>query len=216
MGQKINALLFRLPVDESRRKARWVANKKNFPKLLAEDVQIRQFITERLKYSVTEPIIERASDGRVRLTIPTARPGMVIGRKGQDLEILKAALEKLIKRDVLIDIQEIKNPDVVAELVAENIALQLERRIPFRRAMKKSLESAMAAGNVEGIRVRCSGRLGGAEIARTEEYKKGRVPLHTIRANIDYGFRESRTTYGIIGVKCWICKKEEDSNKLRR
>jgi small subunit ribosomal protein S3 len=159
--------------------------------------------------AVPRIFIERAGN-RVRVKIFTARPGVVIGRKGAEVENIKAELAKLTGKDVLLDIQEVKKPEAEAQLVAENIALQLERRVAFRRAMKKAVELAMSNG-VEGIRIQCSGRLGGAEIARREWQRKGRVPLHTLRENIDYGFSEAHTVYGKIGVKCWICKKDADA-----
>ncbi|MGF1530651.1 MAG: 30S ribosomal protein S3 [Puniceicoccaceae bacterium] len=209
MGQKVNPIGFRLSVRRNWR-ARWYARKKDFPATLNEDSIIRKIVHQRLKAaSVPHVFIERASN-RVRVTIYTARPGAVIGRKGQDLEKLKAELLKKVGREVLIDIQEIKKPDLVAKLVAENVALQLERRISFRRAMKKAVQTSMAMG-AEGIRIQVSGRLGGADIARTEQQRAGRVPLHTLRENIDYGFAEARTVYGIIGIKCWLCLKPQDT-----
>jgi small subunit ribosomal protein S3 len=166
---------------------------------------------EKLKLaSVPRIFIERASN-RVRVKIYTARPGVVIGRKGQEVEKIKDDLAKLTGKEILLDIQEVKKPEIEAQLVAENVALQLERRIAFRRAMKKAVEMSMALG-AEGIRIQCSGRLGGADIARREWQRKGRVPLHTLREHIDYGFSEAQTVYGKIGVKCWICKKEADAN----
>jgi small subunit ribosomal protein S3 len=157
-----------------------------------------------LRYaSVPRIFIERAS-GRIRVKIFTARPGIVIGRKGQELEKLKAQLNKKIGKDIMLDIQEVKRPDLSAQLVAENVALQLERRIAFRRAMKRAVQTTMSLG-ADGIRIQCAGRLGGADIARTEQQRQGRVPLQTLRANINYGFSEASTVYGIIGVKCWIC-----------
>jgi small subunit ribosomal protein S3 len=159
--------------------------------------------------AVPRIFIERAGN-RVRVKIFTARPGVVIGRKGAEVENIKAELAKLTGKDVLLDIQEVKKPEIEAQLVSENIALQLERRVAFRRAMKKAVEMAMNLG-AEGIRIQCSGRLGGAEIARREWQRKGRVPLHTLRENIDYGFSEAHTVYGKIGVKCWICKKDADA-----
>jgi len=147
--------------------------------------------------------IERAS-GRIRVKIFTARPGIVIGRKGQELEKLKVQKKKKIGKDIMLDIQEVKRPDLSAQLVAENVALQLERRIAFRRAMKRAVQTTMSLG-ADGIRIQCAGRLGGADIARTEQQRQGRVPLQTLRANINYGFSEASTVYGIIGVKCWIC-----------
>jgi small subunit ribosomal protein S3 len=210
MGQKTNPIGFRLAVRRNWQ-SRWYANKKDFPKLLNEDQVIREKLMEKLKQaSVPRIFIERASN-RVRVKIYTARPGIVIGRKGQEVENIKAELAKITGKDILLDIQEVKKPEIEAQLVAENVALQLERRIAFRRAMKKSVEMAMTLG-AEGIRIQCSGRLGGADIARREWQRKGRVPLHTLRENIDYGFSEAHTVYGKIGVKCWICKKESDNS----
>ncbi|MCX6938117.1 MAG: 30S ribosomal protein S3 [Verrucomicrobia bacterium] len=207
MGQKTNPTGFRLAVRRNWQ-SRWYATKKDFAKLLLEDQLIRSTLMEKLKAaSVPKIFIERASN-RVRVKIYTARPGIVIGRKGAEVEIIKADLAKLTGKEVLLDIQEIKKPEIEAGLVAENVALQLERRIAFRRAMKKAVETAMSLG-AEGIRIQCSGRLGGSDIARREWQRKGRVPLHTLRENIDYGFFEAKTLYGKIGVKCWILKKEE-------
>ena len=207
MGQKTNPTGFRLAVRRNWQ-SRWYASKKDFAKLLKEDQLIRSALMEKLKAaSVPKIFIERASN-RVRVKIYTARPGIVIGRKGAEVEVIKADLAKLTGKEVLLDIQEIKKPEIEAGLVAENVALQLERRIAFRRAMKKAVETAMSLG-AEGIRIQCSGRLGGADIARREWQRKGRVPLHTLRENIDYGFFEAQTVYGKIGVKCWICKKDE-------
>jgi small subunit ribosomal protein S3 len=207
MGQKTNPTGFRLAVRRNWQ-SRWYATKKDFAKLLHEDQIIRNTLMEKLKAaSVPKIFIERASN-RVRVKIYTARPGIVIGRKGAEVEVIKADLAKLTGKEVLLDIQEIKKPEIEAGLVAENVALQLERRIAFRRAMKKAVETAMSLG-AEGIRIQCSGRLGGSDIARREWQRKGRVPLHTLRENIDYGFYEAKTLYGKIGVKCWILKKEE-------
>lgn len=208
MGQKTNPIGFRLPVRRNWR-ARWYAGKKDFPGTLREDLLIRKFLTKRLHgASVPHVFIERASN-RVRVTIYTARPGMVIGRRGQDLEKLKSDLNDLVGREVLMEVQEIRKPDLVATLVAQSVALQLERRISFRRAMKKAVQTTMSLG-AEGIRIQVSGRLGGADIARTEQQRSGRVPLHTMRENIDYGFAEAQTVYGTIGIKCWLCLKPED------
>ena len=210
MGQKTNPVGFRLAVRRNWQ-SRWYASKKDLPALLAEDQVIRAKLMEKLKQaSVPRIFIERAGN-RVRVKIYTARPGIVIGKKGQLVEEMKAELAKITNKEVLLDIQEVKKPEIEAQLVAENVALQLERRIAFRRAMKKAVEMAMALG-AEGIRIQCSGRLGGADIARREWQRKGRVPLHTLRENIDYGFSEAQTVYGKIGVKCWICKKESDNN----
>lgn len=205
MGQKVNPIGFRLPVRRNWQ-SRWYATKKDFPVLLKEDNDIREFLGKKLRYAAVPLIsIERAGD-RVRVKIYTARPGVVIGRKGQELDKLKDELKEFCKRDVLLDIQEVKKPDLVAKLVAENIALQIERRVSFRRAMKKAMQTAMSMG-ADGIKVQCSGRLGGAEIARTEWLRVGRIPLHTLRENIDFGFVEAFTVYGKIGIKCWICNK---------
>ena len=210
MGQKTNPTGFRLAVRRNWQ-SRWYANKKDFPKLLLEDSIIRSKLMEKLKQaSVPRIFIERASN-RVRVKIYTARPGIVIGRKGQEIEKIKDELAKLTGKEILLDIQEVKKPEIEAALVAENVALQLERRIAFRRAIKKSIQIAMSLG-IDGIKIQCSGRLGGADIARREWQRKGRVPLHTLRENIDYGFSEAKTVYGKIGVKCWICKKEADNN----
>ncbi|WP_404425617.1 30S ribosomal protein S3 [Nibricoccus sp. IMCC34717] len=210
MGQKTNPTGFRLAVRRNWQ-SRWFATKKDFAKLLEEDQVIREKLMAKLKQaSVPRIFIERASN-RVRVKIYTARPGIVIGRKGQEIEKIKEELAKLTGKEILLDIQEVKKPEIEAQLVAENVALQLERRIAFRRAMKKAVETAMTLG-AEGIRIQCSGRLGGADIARREWQRKGRVPLHTLRENIDYGFSEARTVYGKIGVKCWICKKDSENN----
>lgn len=207
MGQKTNPIGFRLAVRHNWL-SRWYAKKKDFAALLHEDQIIREKLMEKLKQaSVPRIFIERASN-RVRVKIYTARPGIVIGRKGQEIEKIKDELSKLTGKELLLDIQEVKKPEIEAQLVAENVCLQLERRIAFRRAMKKTVEIAMNLG-AEGIRIQCSGRLGGSDIARREWQRKGRVPLHTLRENIDYGFAEANTVYGKIGVKCWICKKDE-------
>jgi|TARA_A100001015_G_C14991162_1_gene714020 small subunit ribosomal protein S3 len=203
MGQKTHPIGFRLAVTKDW-DSRWYANKNDFPIYVKEDYLIRTFLEEKLRYaSVPRIFIERAS-GRIRVKIFTARPGIVIGRKGQELEKLKAQLNKKIGKDIMLDIQEVKRPDLSAQLVAENVALQLERRIAFRRAMKRAVQTTMSLG-ADGIRIQCAGRLGGADIARTEQQRQGRVPLQTLRANINYGFSEASTVYGIIGVKCWIC-----------
>jgi small subunit ribosomal protein S3 len=207
MGQKVHPTGFRLAVNRDWN-SRWYASKKEFPEFIKEDHTIRTFLTERLRYaSVPKIFIERAS-GRIRVKLFTARPGVVIGRKGAELDKLKDHLNKAIGKDVMLDIQEVKRPDLSAQLVAENVALQLERRIAFRRAMKRAVQTTMAMG-ADGIRVQCGGRLGGADIARTEQQRQGRVPLQTLRANIDYGFSEASTVYGIIGVKCWICLPDD-------
>jgi small subunit ribosomal protein S3 len=211
MGQKTNPTGLRVAVTHDWA-SKWFAEKKDFGKLLAEDRKIRQILKSKLEgASVSKIGIERAAS-RCRITIFTARPGVVIGRKGTEIDKLKEDLSKMTGKEVYVDIQEIKQPEMDAQLVAENVALQLERRVSFRRALKKAVQVAMDFG-AEGIKVRVGGRLGGAEIARVEKYHEGRVPLHTLRANIDYGFAEASTMYGKIGVKCWICKGENRIEK---
>ncbi len=210
MGQKTNPVGFRLSVRRNWQ-SRWYADRKSFPKVLAEDQQIRRILLDKLRFaSVPRVFIERASN-RIRVKIFTARPGIVIGKKGAEIEKIKEDLARMTGKEILLDIQEVRKPEIEAQLVAENVALQLERRISFRRAMKKAVQMAMSLG-AEGIKIRVAGRLGGADIARTEVQRTGRVPLHTLREYIDYGFAEANTVYGIIGVKCWICKKESDIN----
>ncbi len=205
MGQKVNPIGFRLGIHRDW-DSRWFAVKE-YSDFVLEDHKIRSFLKKRLlQAGVSRVEIERASN-KVRIRIYTARPGLVIGKKGVEIENLKRELEKKIDRDIIIDIQEVRKPEIDAQLLAENIALQLVRRVSFRRAMKKSVTSALRFG-AQGIKIACSGRLGGAEMARREWYRKGRVPLHTIRADIDYGFAEAFTTYGVIGVKVTIFKGE--------
>jgi small subunit ribosomal protein S3 len=207
MGQKVNPISLRLGINQNWR-SRWFAPKKEYWKLLNEDIKVRDFVKEKLFYSGVAKIeIERVAN-RLRLIIHTARPGLVIGRKGAEIDNLKEAVSALSHTEIYVDIVEIKQPVVEAQLVAENIALQLTRRVSFRRAMKKAVQSALAAG-AKGIKLSCSGRLGGAEIARREVYKEGSIPLHTLRALIDYGFAEAKTTYGLIGVKVWIFRGQE-------
>lgn len=206
MGQKVHPYGFRLGIIKDW-KSQWFADKKTFPEYLLEDVKIRKFIKKALAQAAISNIeIERAST-RLRVRIFSARPGVIIGRRGAEIDRLKEEIQTITHKEVLIDISEIKNPVIESQLVAENIAFQLEKRIPFRRAMKKAVQSAMNGG-AQGIKIKCSGRLGGAEIARCESYKEGKVPLHTLRADIDYGFAEAFTTYGLIGVKVWIYKGE--------
>jgi small subunit ribosomal protein S3 len=206
MGQKTNPVGLRVAVNKEWR-SKWYADKKDFGKLLAEDRKIRELLKKKLESaSVPKILIERAAT-RCRITILTARPGVVIGRKGAEIDKLKEELSRMTGKEIYVDILEIKQPETDAQLVAENVALQLERRVSFRRAMKKALQTAIDFG-AEGIKVRCAGRLGGAELARVETYHEGRVPLHTLRADIDYGFAEAHTVYGKLGVKCWICKGE--------
>jgi small subunit ribosomal protein S3 len=207
MGQKTHPTGFRLAVTRDW-DSRWYAGKKDFPIYVKEDYMIRSYLTEKLRYAAVPRIfIERASN-RVRVKLYTARPGVVIGRKGAELDKLKDELNRRVGREIMLDIQEVKQPDLSAPLVAENVALQLERRIAFRRAMKRAVQTCMSMG-ADGVRIQISGRLGGADIARTEQTRQGRVPLQTLRANIDYGFAEARTVYGIIGVKCWLCLKDK-------
>jgi small subunit ribosomal protein S3 len=211
MGQKTNPIGLRIAVTRDWR-SKWYAGKKEFGKLLTEDRKIRDLLKKKLESaSVPQILIERAAS-RCRITITTARPGIVIGRKGAEIDKLKEELSKMTGKEIYVDIIEIKTPETDAQLVAENVALQLERRVSFRRAMKKALQTARDFG-AEGIKIRCAGRLGGAELARVEQYHWGRVPLHTLRANIDYGFAEAKTVYGKLGVKCWVCKGEMQKEK---
>ena len=205
LGQKVNPIGFRLGIHRDW-DSRWFAGKE-YKDLVLEDYHIRRFLKKRLfQAGVSKIEIERAAS-KVRIKIHTARPGLVIGKKGAEIENLKGNLEKKIKREIILDIQEVRKPEVDAQLVAESVAMQLVRRISFRRAMKKSVSSALRFG-VQGIKIACSGRLGGAEMARREWYRRGRVPLHTIRADIDYGFAEAFTTYGVVGVKVTLFKGE--------
>ncbi len=212
MGQKVHPVSFRLGINRTW-DSKWFANKE-YSDFIFEDFNIRKFLKKKLlQAGVSKIEIERAAS-KVRIRIYAARPGIIIGKKGVEIERLKTDLEKMIKRDVILDIQEVRKAEVDAQLVAENVAMQLVRRIAFRRAMKKSVSSALRFG-AQGIKISCSGRLGGAEMARREWYREGRVPLHTIRADIDYGFAEAFTTYGVIGVKVIIFKGEilPDKNK---
>lgn len=205
MGQKVNPIGFRLGIHRNW-DSRWFAGRE-YSDFVLEDHNIRKFLKRRLfQAGVSRIEIERAAN-KIRIKIHTARPGLVIGKKGVEIENLKKELEKKIDRETMIDIQEVRKPEVDAQLVAENVALQLVRRISFRRAMKKAVSSALRFGAL-GIKIGCSGRLGGAEMARREWYRKGRVPLHTIRADIDYGFAEAFTTYGVVGVKVTLFKGE--------
>lgn len=207
MGQKVNPIGFRIAANKAWR-SRWYADKKGYGALLHEDLKIREFVHRRLKDGgVPEVIIERYAN-RARITIHTARPGIVIGRKGEGVDKLREELSKLTGKEIYVDIREVKNPDTNAQLVAENIALQLERRVSFRRALKRAMQMAMELGAL-GVKVYASGRLGGAELARREWYKEGTVPLQTLRANVQYGFAEAMTMAGKIGIKVWICNKEE-------
>ena len=205
MGQKVNPIGFRLGIIKTW-DSKWYANA-DFAKLLHEDLKLKGFLKKRLYSSGVSKIeIERAAN-KAKINIYTARPGLIIGKKGSEVETLKKELAKLTSNEIYLNIVEVRKPELDAQLVAENVALQLERRIAFRRAMKKSVTSSLKFG-AKGIRITCSGRLGGAEMSRTEWYREGRVPLHTLRADIDYGFAEAKTTYGLIGVKVLIFKGE--------
>ena len=205
MGQKVNPIGLRLGIVKTW-ESRWYSDKQ-YAGYIIEDHKIRNFLKKKLFHAGISRIEIERSSKRVRLRIYTSRPGIVIGKKGSEIAQLKKELEKMVAHEVLIDIQEIRKPEIDAQLVAENIAMQIERRVAFRRAMKRGMQSAMRFG-AEGVKVICAGRLGGAEMARTEQYREGRVPLHTLRADIDYGFTEARTTYGAIGVKVFIFKGE--------
>lgn len=205
MGQKVHPKGFRLGVTESW-DSRWFA-RREYADLLHEDIKIRNFLKKRLYHAGVSRIdIERAAS-KAKINIHTARPGIVIGKKGAEIEKLKQELGRLTRKETFINIHEVRRPDLDAQLVAENVALQLERRVAFRRAMKEALARAMRMG-AQGMRIQCAGRLGGSEIARTEWYREGRVPLHTLRADVNYGFAEAKTTYGVIGVRVWIFRGE--------
>lgn len=213
MGQKVHPYGFRLGVTKTWR-SRWFA-KQDYAKLLKEDLELKDALRDRLKAAGVSSIEVDRPGNKLRITIQTSRPGIIIGRKGAEIEKLKQDLAKKTKREVFIDIQEVHKPELDAQLVSESIALQLEKRVAFRRAMRKSVDSALRFG-CKGIKVRVSGRLNGAEIARTEWYLQGQLPLHTLRADIDYGFSEAHTTYGIIGIKCWVYKGEILPGGVRR
>jgi len=206
MGQKVNPIGLRLGINRNW-ESRWFPNFKTAPASLGEDHKIRTYLKKELYYAGVANIIIERTVKRLRVTIVAARPGIIIGKKGADIEKLKVAIQKLVGKPISINIKEEKKAQISAQLVAENVATQLERRVAFRRAMKKVMQGAQRGG-AKGIKVAVAGRLGGAEMARTEWYLEGRVPLHTLRAKIDYGFAEAHTTYGIIGVKVWIFKGE--------
>jgi small subunit ribosomal protein S3 len=205
MGQKVHPYGFRLGVTKTWR-SRWFA-KQDYSKLLHEDIELKESLRGRLKSAGVSSIEVDRPGNKLRITIRTSRPGIIIGRKGAEIEKLKQDLAKKTKREVFIDIQEVHKPELDAQLVAESIAMQLEKRVAFRRAMRKAVDSALRFG-CKGIKVRVSGRLNGAEIARSEWYLQGQLPLHTLRADIDYGFAQAYTTYGVIGIKCWVYKGE--------
>lgn len=205
MGQKVNPIGLRLGIVKTW-ESKWYAGK-NYAEYILEDHKIRKFVKEKLFHAGISRIEIERSSKRVRLRIYTSRPGIVIGKKGTEIALLKTELEKMVSHEVLIDIQEVRKPEIDAQLVAENVALQIERRVAFRRAMKRGVSSAMRFG-AKGVKIICAGRLGGAEMARTEWYKEGRVPLHTLRADIDYGFTKAQTTYGVVGIKVFIFNGE--------
>jgi small subunit ribosomal protein S3 len=205
LGQKVNPIGLRLGIVKTW-ESRWFGGK-NYAEYILEDHKLRKYIKDKLYHAGVSRIEIERSSKRVRLRIYTSRPGIVIGKKGAEISQLKNEIEKITDREVLIDIQEVRKPEIDAQLVAENVALQIIRRVAFRRAMKRGVSSAMRFGAL-GVKIICSGRLGGAEMARTEWYREGRVPLHTLRADIDYGFIDARTTYGVIGVKVFIFKGE--------
>ncbi len=210
MGQKVNPISLRLGIVKTW-SSKWYSDKE-YGQNLHEDLAIRKFIKSELKHAgISKVDIERAAD-QIRVNIHTARPGIIIGTRGSEVERIKKSVQKMTTKQVFLNIREVKEPEMDAQLVSESVAIQLERKIAFRRAMKKALSSALRCG-AKGIRINCAGRLGGAEMSRTEFYLEGRVPFHTLRADIDYGFSIARTTYGVIGVKVWIFKGEIISNK---
>lgn len=206
MGQKINPIGFRLAVQKNW-SSRWYANSKQFPEMLQNDIKVRDFLTKKLvNAAVSRIVIERPAKN-AKITIHSARPGVVIGKKGEDIESLRSTLQGMMNVPVHLNIEEVRKPELDATLIAQSIAQQLEKRVMFRRAMKRAMQNAMRLG-AQGIKIMSSGRLNGIEIARTEWYREGRVPLHTLRADIDYGVAEALTTYGIIGIKVWVFKGE--------
>lgn len=215
MGQKVCPIGLRLGITKTW-DSKWFAEKRKYSDLLHEDIKIRNLIKKDFYQAAISKIeLERAASERVRIIINSARPGMIIGRKGQEIESLRQKLSKMTGKDIYLDIREVKRPEIDAQLVAENVSLQIQRRIAFRRAMKRAIASSMRLGAL-GIKIMVSGRLGGAEIARKEWYREGRVPLATLRADIDYGFAEAKTTYGVIGIKVWIFKGEVLEKKHRQ
>lgn len=206
MGQKVNPIGLRLGIVKTW-DSRWYAEKGKYAKYVLEDFKLRKFLKKKLFHAGISKIEIERSNQRVRLRVFTARPGIVIGKKGAEIEQIKKDLTNLVDQDITIDIQEVRKPELDAQLVAENVALQLERRVAFRRAMKRGISSAMRFG-AQGVKIMAAGRLGGAEMARREWYREGRMPLHTLRADIDYGYTEARTTYGVIGIKVFIFKGE--------
>ena len=210
MGQKIHPTGFRLPVTRNWA-SRWYASNKNFATMLAEDLRVREYLKTKLKSAAVSRILIERPAKNARITIYSARPGVVIGKKGEDIENLKAELTRRLGVPVAVNIEEVRKPEIDAQLIADSITQQLEKRIMFRRAMKRAMQNAMRLG-AQGIKLMSSGRLNGIEIARCEWYREGRVPLHTLKADIDYGFSEAKTTYGIIGVKCWVYRGDRLAN----
>jgi small subunit ribosomal protein S3 len=211
MGQKIHPIGFRLGVQKNWT-SRWYANSKNFPAMLNSDIKVREFLKKKLSHAAVSKIVIERPAKNAKITIHSARPGIVIGKKGEDIETLRSSLQGLMGVPVHLNIEEVRKPEIDATLIAESIAQQLEKRVMFRRAMKRAMQNAMRLG-AQGIKIMSSGRLNGIEIARTEWYREGRVPLHTLRADIDYGVAEASTTYGIIGIKVWVFKGEVFDNK---
>ena len=206
MGQKIHPTGFRLSVNRNW-SSKWYANSKHFPGVLSEDLKVREFLKKKLSHaSLSRILIERPAKN-ARITLFSARPGVVIGKKGEDIDNLRKQLSSIMSVPVTLNIEEVRKPEQDAQIIADSIATQLEKRIMFRRAMKRAMQNAMRFG-AQGIKIMSAGRLNGADIARTEWYREGRVPLHTLRADIDYGFAEAKTTYGIIGIKVWVYKGE--------
>jgi len=218
MGQKVHPYGFRVGIINNW-KSRWFCKKDTYNTTLIEDVKLKKFIKKKLQSAAVSKIEIERTGGRIRIIIFTARPGVIIGRRGSEIETLKDEIQGVVgEKEIFIDIKEIKKPNMEAQLIAENIAVQLEKRIAFRRAMKKAVQTAKNEG-CEGIKLKISGRLGGAEIARKESYKFGKVPLQTLRADIDYGFTEAHTTYGLIGIKVWVYKGEKfsrDTTEIKR
>ncbi|SNR91416.1 SSU ribosomal protein S3P [Methylobacillus rhizosphaerae] len=214
MGQKIHPFGFRLSVQKNW-SSRWYSNSSNFPAMLNSDVKVREFLKKKLSHAAVSKIVIERPAKNAKITIYSARPGIVIGKKGEDIESLRSGLQGLMGVPVHLNIEEVRKPEIDATLIAESIAQQLEKRVMFRRAMKRAMQNAMRLG-AQGIKIMSSGRLNGIEIARTEWYREGRVPLHTLRADIDYGVAEAKTTYGIIGIKVWVFKGEVFGNKLEQ
>ena len=211
MGQKIHPIGFRLAVTKNW-SSKWYANSRKFPTMLIEDIKVREFLKKKLAHAMVSRIVIERPAKNAKITVYSARPGIVIGKKGEDIESLRGTLQAMMGVPVHINIEEVRKPEVDAQLIADNIAQQLEKRVMFRRAMKRAMQNAMRLG-AQGIKIMSGGRLNGSEIARNEWYREGRVPLHTLRADIDYGFGEAKTTYGIIGVKVWVYKGQGASKQ---